>query len=101
LGCHWPKLSRWLKMRSLARAFSSSRRAADQGVEAELVDRLQQRHRLVHIARFAGVCQAHGAARHGVFHAAHDQLGAQFLGSLVAEIGHFGKLWPVSIISKG
>jgi hypothetical protein len=25
--CHWPKLSRWLKMRSLARAFSSSRRA--------------------------------------------------------------------------
>jgi hypothetical protein len=27
LGCHWPKLSRWLKMRSLARAFSSSRRA--------------------------------------------------------------------------
>ena len=26
-GAHWPKLSRWLKMRSLARAFSSSRRA--------------------------------------------------------------------------
>ena len=27
LGCHWPKLSRCEKMRSLARAFSSSRRA--------------------------------------------------------------------------
>jgi hypothetical protein len=35
-----------------------------------------------------GVGQAHRAARHGVFDAAHDQLGTQFLGACVAKIGH-------------
>jgi hypothetical protein len=80
--------------------FLVAARAADQGVEAELVDRLQQRHRLVHIARFAGVGQAHGAARHGVFHAAHDQLGGS-LARWSRKSVTSGKLWPVSIISSG
>jgi len=43
----------------------------------------------MHIARFAGVGQAHGAACHGVLHIAHDQFGAEFPGPGVAEIGHF------------
>jgi len=36
--------------------------------------------------------QAHRAARHGVFNAAHDQLGAQLLGALVAEGGDLGEV---------
>jgi hypothetical protein len=33
--------------------------------------------------------QPHGATRHGVFHAAHNQFGLQLLGARVAEIGYF------------
>ena len=33
--------------------------------------------------------QPHGATLHGVFHAAHNQLGLQLFGARVAEIGHF------------
>ena len=58
-------------------------------VELEFFNRFQQGDRLVHIAAFTGVGQAHSAARHGVFHTAHDQLGTQFFGAQVAEIGHF------------
>jgi hypothetical protein len=90
LGCHWPKLSRCEKMRSLARAFSSSRRAPPiRASKAEFFNRFEQRDRLVHVAALARVGQAHGAAGHRVFDAAHDQFGPQFLGAEVAEIGHF------------
>lgn len=68
--------------------------ATDQGVEAELVDGFHQGDRLVHVARFAGVGQAHGAALHGVFHAAHDQFGAKFAGALVAEVGYLREVVP-------
>ncbi len=59
LGCHWPKLSRWLKMRSLARAFLVAPRPADERIKAKFVNRLQQRDGLVRrcAARPAG--QAH------------------------------------------
>ena len=67
-------------------------RAADQRVEAEFLDRFEQRDRLVHVARFARMRQAHGAARHRVLDAAHDQLGAEFLRALVAEGRHFGEV---------
>ncbi|MNT02008.1 hypothetical protein D3C72_1364950 [compost metagenome] len=67
-------------------------RTANQRVEAELLNGFEQRDRLVHIARFARVRQAHRAACHGVFDAAYDQLGAQLLGAKIAEVGH---LWEV------
>src|ERR1700683_1873876 len=74
LGSHWPNSSRKLNTRSLARAFSSSRRAtptaaanlfsriarrrgaaqADGGVELVLADRAQQRHGLNRVARRDG-----------------------------------------------
>ena len=75
-----------------ARLFFVAPRAADQGVEAEFLDGFQQRDRLVHVARFTRVGQAHGAARHAVFDAAHDQLCFQFRSALVAEVGHFGEV---------
>jgi hypothetical protein len=90
LGCHWPKLSRWRKDALLgAGLFLVAAGAADQRVKAEFINRFQQRDRLVHVAALARVGQAHGAALHRVFNAAHDQLGAQLLGAAVAEIGHF------------
>jgi hypothetical protein len=62
---------------------------ANERVKTEFFNGFQQRDRLVHVAAFAGVGQAHGATGHGVFDAAHDQLGTQLLGAEVAEIGHF------------
>jgi hypothetical protein len=44
---------------------------------------------LVDIARLAGVRQPHGAACHRIFHAAHDELGAQLAGTQVAKRRHF------------
>ncbi len=73
-------------MRSLARAFSSSRRA---GVETEFLDRFEQRHRLVLVARFAGVLEHHGAALHRILDRAHDQALAQLGSALVAELHDF------------
>ena len=72
--------------------FFVASRAAHQGVKAELFDRLQQRDRLVHIAALTRVGQAHRAAPHRVFDAAHNQFGTQFLGAKVAEIGHLGEV---------
>ena len=69
--------------------FFVAARAANQGIKAELFNGFEQRDRLVYVAAFARVRQAHGAARHRVFDAAHDQLGAEFLGAKVAEVGHF------------
>ncbi|OQC14426.1 MAG: hypothetical protein BWX79_00880 [Alphaproteobacteria bacterium ADurb.Bin100] len=63
--------------------------AADECIEAELLDGFEQCDRLVHVAAFARVGQAHGAARHRVLHAAHDQFGVQLLRAGVAEIGDF------------
>ena len=58
LGCHWPKLSRCDRMRSLARAFSSSApRAADQHVEPVLVDRFPS------TSRSGGRCATRRARR--------------------------------------
>ena len=74
------------------RLFLVAARAADQRVKAQLLDRLQQRDGLMRVARLVGACQTHGAARHRVFDAAHDQLGAQFFGALVAEVRHLGKV---------
>ena len=62
---------------------------ANQRVKSKLFNRFEQRDRLVHVAALARVGQAHGAFFHGVFDAAHDQLGTQFLGARVAEVGHF------------
>ena len=65
---------------------------ADQGVEAEFLNRLQQRHRLMHIAAFSRMRQAHGAALHGIFHAAHNQLCSELLRTQIAEGRHFGEV---------
>jgi len=46
----------------------------------------------VHVAALARVRQTHGAPRHGVFNTAHDQLGAQFLRTQVAEVGDLGEV---------
>ena len=66
--------------------------AADECVEAEFLDRFEQRHRLVRVARLARMRQAHGAARHRVFDAAHDEFGTQFLCAQITEVGHFGEV---------
>ncbi len=93
LGCHWPKLSRWLKMRSLARAFSSSRRAPP--------IRASKRNSSIASSSVTDWCtlrDSPGWARRTVpraieyLHAAHDQLGAQFLRAEVAEVGHLGEV---------
>ena len=90
LGCHWPKPSRWLKMRSLARAFSSSRRAPPirQSKRCSL-DRFQQRHRLVAVARFQRVRQAHRAAADAVVQVADHQALAHLGDAPVAEVDDF------------
>jgi len=75
-----------------ARFFFVATSAADQRVKAELLDGLQQRDRLVHVAALAGVGQAHRAALHRIFDAAHDELGTQLAGTLVAKVGHFGEV---------
>ena len=64
-------------------------RTADECVKAELFNRLQQGHALVHVAALARVGQAHGAASHGIFHITHDEFGTQLLGTCVAEVGDF------------
>ena len=69
-------------------------RAADQRVKAEFFNRFQQRDRLVHVAAFARVRQAHRAALHRILDIANDQLGAQFLRTEVAEIGDFREVVP-------
>ena len=66
--------------------------AADQCIKTEFFDGFQQGDRLVHIAGFARVRQTHGAARHGVLDAAHNQLSAQLLGTLVTKVGDLGKV---------
>ena len=80
LGCHWPKLSRCEKMRSLARAFSSSRRAPP--ISASKRNSSMASSSVTDwctLRDSPGWRQAHGAALHRVLDAAHDQLGAQFL----------------------
>ena len=72
--------------------FFVAARTADQRVEAEFFDGFEQRDRLVHVAAFARVGQAHGAALHRVLDVAHDQFGLQLGGAAVAEVGHFGEV---------
>ena len=63
--------------------------AANQRIKAKFVNRFQQRHGLVHIARLARVCKPHSATFHGIFNVAHNQFGAQLFGAVIAKIGHF------------
>ena len=72
--------------------FLVAARAADQGIEAEFLDRFQQGDGLVRVAAFVRARQAHGAACHRILHAAHDQVGLQFGSALVTEGGHFGEV---------
>ena len=91
-GCHWPKLSRCEKMRSFARLFLVAPGAADQHVEAVLLDRFEQRDGLVAVARFERMRQAHAAARDRVFEVADDEALAHLGDAPVAELDHFGEV---------
>ena len=68
-----------------ARLLLVAPRAADQRVEAELVDRFEQRHRLRRVARSSSLRSLHGAARDRILDRAHDQPLAQLRGARVAE----------------
>jgi hypothetical protein len=92
LGCHWPKLSRWLKMRSLARAFSSSRRAPP----------IRQSKRCSSIAsssvtvwwplRDSSGCARRTCRGDAVFQVADHQALAHLGHALVAEADHLGEV---------
>ena len=69
-----------------ARLFFVTPGPANQRVKTEFFNRFEQRDRLVHVAAFARMRQPHGATRHRVFDAAHNQLGAQLFGPGVTEI---------------
>ena len=102
LGCHWPKPSRWLKMRSLARAFSSSRRAPP--IKAS------KRNSSIASSRVTDWCTLRlspGWARRTVprriesstlrtINSAPSSWARKSRKSVTS-----GKLWPVSIISRG
>ncbi len=75
-----------------ARLFLVAPRTAHAGIEAELGDGLQQRHRLERVARQVGILDHDGAALDRVFQRAHDQAFAQIGGQLVAAGDHFGKV---------
>ena len=75
-----------------ARLFFVTARTANQRVEAEFINGFQQRHRLVHVARLVGVGQPHGAACHRILDVAHDQVGTQLLGPVVAEVGDLNEV---------
>ena len=75
-----------------ARLFLVAARAADQAVEAVLLDRLEQRHRLVAVARFERVRQAHRAARDRILEVADDQALAHLGDAPVAELDHLGEV---------
>ena len=64
-------------------------RPADERVKAKFINRLQQRDGLVRVARLVRAGQAHRAPGHAVFDVAHNQLGPQLLGPLVAVGNHF------------
>ncbi len=92
-GCHWPKLSRWLKMRSLARAFSSSRRAPPISASKRCSSIASSSvTRLVAVARFERMRQAHAAARDRVFEVADDQALAHLGDALVAKGDDLGEV---------
>ena len=102
LGCHWPKLSRWLKMRSLARAFSSSRRAPP--------IRASKRNSSIASSNVTDWCtlrDSSGRANRTVprfmesstlrtINSAPNSLARRSRKSVTS-----GKLWPVSIINSG
>ena len=103
LGCHWPKLSRCEKMRSLARAFSSSRRAPP--ISAS------KRNSSIASSSVTDWCtlrdsprmrQAHGAALHRVLEmAARSARSPSSATRRVAELGHLGKVVAGVDISSG
>ncbi|MNQ77374.1 hypothetical protein D3C85_922390 [compost metagenome] len=77
-----------------ARLFLVAPGAADAGVEAEFLDRLQQGYGLRRIARIGLAPQDDAAAADRVFDAAHDQGFAQFGRACVAEGDHFVEVVP-------
>jgi hypothetical protein len=56
------------------------------------VNRFEQGHALVAVARLQRMRQAHGAALDGVFEVAHDEALAHLGDALVAELDHLGKV---------
>ena len=75
-----------------ARLFLVAPSAADAGVEAEFLDRFQQRHRLRGIARIGLAPQHHAATLDRILDAAHDQSLAQLGGARVTEIDHLAEV---------
>ena len=93
-GSHWPNSSRKREHALLgARLLLVAARAADAGVEAELGDRVEQRHRLVRVAAFVRRRAARTRPlRDRVLDRAHDQPLAQLGRARVAKRDHFGEV---------
>ena len=75
-----------------ARLLLVAPRAAHQHVEAVFLDRFEQRHGLVAVARFERVRQAHRAALDRVFQVADDEALAHLGHAPVAELDHLGEV---------
>ena len=68
--------------------------AAHQHVEAVLLDGLEQRDRLVSVARFERMAQAHRAALDRIFEVTDHQPLAHLGDAAVAELDHLGEVVP-------
>ena len=104
LGIPLAKASRWEKKRSLARAFSSSRRAPPRAASNLNSANASSSVTVCSALRLAvgPVSSTARALVDGVLHRADDQLGAQFDRPVRHGMSRVsGKLWPVSMCSSG
>ena len=102
LGCHWPKASRCEKMRSLARAFSSSRRAPPISASKRNSSMASSS-----VTDWCTLRDSPGCARRTVPRAIESST-LRTISSAPSSFARWsrkavtsGKLWPVSIISSG
>ena len=90
-GSHWPKSSRKENTRSFGpRPLLVAARAAERGVEAMVLDRLQQHRRLQAVARRALLLDAARVDR--LLHRGDDQPLVDLLDQAVAELEHLGEV---------
>jgi hypothetical protein len=102
-GSHWPKSSRWLKKRSFARAFSSSRRAPPMAaVDLACLDGVEQGDGLEGVAGGVGPgLFLHPPLLDRLLHRSDDEAGAEFLDVGVAVFDGFGKIVPGVDVEEG
>ena len=72
--------------------FLVAARAAEERVELEFLDRVEQRHRLVHVAALVGAAQLHAPGADRIAHASHDEALAELGRPRVAKRDHLGEI---------